>query len=322
MTTLTNLLEDRFSDEFTDLSVGDLPSDATFAFASQSTEERGRHPVWDDALRACPGDCVELSPDSGGPAHPYELLGTRSALPFTVSLRDDAGIAKALGGRGTLVLDISGLAHPAWASIVRAVLRIDTRRAFRVVYVEPSRYRSHTSPATLGSFDLTVRFEGVRPIPGYLRLARRSQSARRVFVPLLGFEGSRPRLVHAEVDAGTVVPIIGLPGFRIEFPAVAVACNQAYLDEIVGYAKLRTARGACPFDAFNVLTDIAKDEAADHMQLAPLGTKPHALGAFLYSLRNADIAEVVYDHPVRRPSRTEGIGITHMYRVSEFLARL
>jgi hypothetical protein len=187
------------------------------------------------------------------------------------------------------------------------------------MYVEPSRYRSHNTPATLGSFDLTVRFEGVRPIPGYVRLARRSESARRVFVPLLGFEGSRPRLVHAELDASRAVPVIGLPGFRMEFPAVAVACNQGYLEDVGASHKLRFARGSCPFDIYRVLSEIAVDEDSDHLQIAPLGTKPHALGAFLYRLQHADTSEIVYDHPVRRPSRTEGIGLTHVYRISEFI---
>jgi hypothetical protein len=322
MNSLADLLKDSFTDEYVDLVDADLPVGATLAFASQSTEERGRHPVWNAALQTRADHCVQLSPESGGAAHPYELLGAREGHAFAVSLRDDMDILRVLGGTGTLILDISGLTHQAWASIVRAILRADVPRAFSVIYVEPARYRSHDTPATLGSFDLSVRFEGVRPIPGFARLSGRTDSGKRVFIPLLGFEGSRPRLVHAELDPPTVVPIIGLPGFRIEFPAVAVACNQEYLDESRSYTRLRTARGACPFDAFRVIDQIVKDESADHIQLAPLGTKPHALGAFLYSLLGGKNSEIVYDHPVRRPNRTEGIGMTHVYRVSDFVGAM
>ncbi|MBK8940864.1 MAG: hypothetical protein IPM79_25410 [Polyangiaceae bacterium] len=140
-----------------------------------------------------------------------------------------------------------------------------------------------------------------------------------MFVPLLGFEGSRPRLVHSELDASLVAPIVGLPGFRMEFPAVAVACNQSYLDEVNGYGQLRYARSSCPFDVYSTLAQITRDLDADHLQVAPLGTKPQALGAFLFALRREDIAEIVYDHPIRRANRTEGIGTTHLYNVSDFV---
>ena len=235
------------------------------------------------------------------------------------TLRDDDAILAVLSRPTALVLDVSGMTHQVWASLIRAFVRSDPMPDLTVMYVEPDRYRSHATPATLGSFDLSVGFEGIRPIPGFTRLARRVTSRRRVYVPMLGFEGSRPRLVHTELDAGLVAPIVGLPGFRLEFPAVAIACNQPYLDEVRGYDNLRFARGACPFDAFDTLSAIATDLGADHMQIAPLGTKPHAIGAVLYALKCDIIAELVYDHPIRRPQRTEGIGTTHIYDVSGFV---
>lgn len=321
MTSLATLAATQYTFEYSDWALGDLPSDAVLAFAGQSTEERGRHPIWDQALASRARHCVEIDPDSGGPDSPYTLRVMRNGTKSDHSLRDDKSIVSAMAGSDELVLDISGLAHQAWAPIVRACLAVKSR-ALRVVYVEPSKYRSHSSPATLGSFDLSVRFEGVRPIPGFARLSRRGDGLRRVYVPLLGFEGSRPRLVHAELDPSSIVPVIGLPGFRMEFPAVAVACNHAYLSEVAAYPKIRFARGSCPFDLFRTLDTVAKDESAEHLQIAPLGTKPHALGAILFALHRRDITEIVYDNPVRRPNRTVGIGLVHVYEVSSFMASL
>lgn len=319
MTTLEQLSRPGFAVEFSDFNVADLPPASTFVFAAQSTEERGRHPVWTEALVQYADQCFEVTTASGSGPSLYEWEVVNRGSPTRSSLRDDAAILDALRRPTAVVLDVSGLNHQVWASLVRAFVRARPMPDLMVVYVEPDRYRSHATPATLGSFDLSVGFEGIRPIPGFTRLARRVTSHRRVYVPLLGFEGSRPRLVHTEIDAGVVAPIVGLPGFRMEFPAVAIACNQPYLDEVRGYDNLRFARGACPFDAFATIEAIATDLGADHLQLAPLGTKPHAIGAVLYAIRWDAISEIVYDHPIRRPQRTEGIGTTHVYDVSAFV---
>jgi hypothetical protein len=319
MTTLEQLSRPGFAMEFDDFNVADLPRASTFVFAAQSTEERGRHPVWTEALVQYADQCFEVTTGSGSGPSVYEWeVVSRGSLTRS-SLRDDAAILDALRRPTSVVLDVSGLNHQVWASLVRAFVRTSPMPDLMVVYVEPDRYRSHATPATLGSFDLSVGFEGIRPIPGFTRLARRITSHRRVYVPLLGFEGSRPRLVHTELDAGLVAPIIGLPGFRMEFPAVAIACNQPYRDEVRGYDNLRFARGACPFDAFTTIAAIATDLGADHLQIAPLGTKPHAIGAVLHAIRWDTISEIVYDHPIRRPQRTEGIGTTHVYDVSAFV---
>ena len=49
------------------------------------------------------------------------------------------------------------------------------------------------------------------------------------------------------------------------------------------------------------------------MYIAPIGTKPHALGAICYALRNPDTTEIMYDNPIRKPGRTAGIGQMHVY---------
>lgn len=319
MTTLEQLARAAFATEFDDFDVTDLVPASTFVFAAQSTEERGRHPVWTQALSQYAEHCFEVSTNSGSGPMVYEWEVLNRGASTRSTLRDDVAILDLLRRPTAVVLDVSGLNHQVWASLVRAFVRANPMPDLTVIYVEPNRYRSHATPATLGSFDLSVGFEGIRPIPGFTRLARRVTSHRRVYVPMLGFEGSRPRLVHSELDAGLVAPIVGLPGFRMEFPSVAIACNQPYLDEVRGYDNLRFARGACPFDAFSTLSAIATDLGADHMQIAPLGTKPHALGAVLYAIKQETISEIVYDHPIRRPQRTEGIGTTHVYDVSGFV---
>ena len=44
------------------------------------------------------------------------------------------------------------------------------------------------------------------------------------------------------------------------------------------------------------------------MIVAPIGTKPHAIGAILYAIKNPTKVELLYDNPKRSVQRTEGIG--------------
>ncbi len=317
--TLQDLSERRHTIEYEELCAADLTADAALVFSSSSTEERGQHPLWAEILASHPERCFAIDPESGTAAKGHKLVLQHNHLDRECSLRDDVEILALLNQPRTIIMDISGLSHQVWASILRAVVRTTLAPQLSIVYVEPASYRSHDTPATLGSFDLSVGFDGIRPLPGFARLVSRAQTKSRVFVPMLGFEGSRPRLAHVELDAGEVAPIVGLPGFKMEFPAVALACNYPYLDEFNGYKHLRYARSACPFDAYNTIVQLARDLAAEHLQIAPLGTKPHAVGAVLYALKEPAKAEIVYDHPVRRPNRTEGLGRTHVYDISAFI---
>jgi hypothetical protein len=50
-----------------------------------------------------------------------------------------------------------------------------------------------------------------------------------------------------------------------------------------------------------------------------IGTKPHALGAVLFSLMSGCPTELVYDHPIRKPGRTDGTERLLVYHVSAII---
>jgi hypothetical protein len=61
---------------------------------------------------------------------------------------------------------------------------------------------------------------------------------------------------------------------------------------------------------------IASQHPLDVLKIATIGTKPHALGAVLFSLLSPRSIELVYDHPIRKASRTEGSARVLLYEVS------
>ena len=60
--------------------------------------------------------------------------------------------------------------------------------------------------------------------------------------------------------------------------------------------KIEFSRANNPFEAFNLLEDIKNQNQTSFINIAPLGTKPMALGACLFALYYPDV-RVVYPLP-------------------------
>lgn len=113
-----------------------------------------------------------------------------------------------------------------------------------------------------------------------------------------------------------VIPVVGAPGFQINYPAITVACNQLFLRGFDCNTDIRLAKASCPFEAYDTLASIRKDFPNHYLYIAPIGTRPHALGALQYAIEHEDHCEILFDHPVRQLNRTSGQGLIHVYDFS------
>ena len=195
-----------------------------------------------------------------------------------------------------------------------------TRQEVVVVYVEPYEYRPSLTPTESDIYDLSERIEGLAPLPGFARL--RESGDRSVFVPLLGFEGTRVSYLISQLEppGGKIVPIVGVPGFRAEYPFATYLGNRVPLVQTQAWKRARYAVANCPFDVFYVLQEIEAEFPNHVLKVAPIGTKPHAIGAVLFAIANPGVVELVYDHPIRKAQRTEGTARLLAYHVSSLLS--
>nr|HEX4317155.1 hypothetical protein [Kofleriaceae bacterium] len=288
-------------------SIADVDASAVYVFSSHGTEPRSRSALWAECIAQRPDQVVEIvSSDSASVT--VSISGTTS----TIQLLDAGGLTGLFRGWSTAYLDISGLAHTVWAPLVRTGLTSLTK--FYATYVEPEEYKRHPSPTSVSQFDLSDGFGGVAPLPTFARLPGPVDESNSIFVALLGFEGTRARFVANSLDpVPTAYALVGLPGFRPEYPQYALMSNEEFLAENKAHANVRYAAAGCPFECMDVLADIHREHPGAYMYLAPVGTKPHALGAILYSLDNPQNTELMYDHPQRKQDRTRGVGQMHIY---------
>jgi hypothetical protein len=287
-----------------------VPDPRSIYVYGQSVEARSHHTTaWNSR------DLTFITVTDQGPNEIKVLLGT-SADPLALPLRSERQLRNLWrdNTRQTIYLDITGLDHHVWAPVLKSALSANRRVA--VVYVEPEDYTLSPNPTEGGIFDLSERITGIRPIPGFASLGEEEEDF--CFVPLLGFEGPRLAFVVEQVQptGGKIIPIIGVPGFRPEYPFYTYLGNRLPLSETLAWRNVRYAAANCPFSLFYALEDIAARHPMSALKIAPIGTKPHALGAVLFCLARPRAVELVYDHPVRKASRTSGTSRLLVYHVS------
>ena len=242
-----------------------------------------------------------------------------SNLTGVLRLRSAVDLRKLVSSlRGRRVyLDITSLSHHVWAPVLKAFVL--TSVSVDVLYVEPEDYRPNPHPLRGEIFALSEKIRGLSPLPGFASLGS-DDNLEFCFVPLLGFEGARFAylLEKVEPSGDNVIPVVGVPGFRLEYPFHTYQGNRQVLSESKSWRNVRYARANCPYSLFYLLEAIARDKGC-RLKIAPIGTKPHALGAVLFSILHPELTELVYDHPIRKAERTVGREKLLCYPLANFV---
>jgi hypothetical protein len=254
-------------------------------------------------------------------------VATESVSGFQVSgideeffLRSSASLSRLLTPLGvgrTLYIDITGLSHPTWAALIRAA--IAAKMEVRAVYVEPYRYKRSAAPLEGQIYDLSARIAGISPMPGFATISTTEES---VFVPLLGFEGARFRHVIEQVQPSheRIVPVVGIPGFKPWYIFETYMGNRATLEETSAWHHIEFVPANCPFSCFYLLQELARCHPNSTLKVAMIGTKPHALGAVMFALTSPSRIELIYDNPIRKEGRTDGLDKLMVYHVGAITA--
>ena len=310
---LTKLYEDWESFE--------LDPGSTFVHGS-SVEERSIHPTtWE--LAAKDVNFLSFLPLENPPNRDFshctvEVNGSTRHLQLRsgTQLRDFFSKIKSK----VIYLDITGLPHHVWAPLLRAA--VATSKQVYAVYVEPRTYTFSRTPTEAEIFDLSEAIHGISPLPGFTVLSEPEDEELVIFVPFLGFEGHRFAYVLEQVQppVRNIIPIIGVPGFMPVFPFHTYLGNRNILAQSTLHTQIRHIIANSAFDAFYMLQEIATAYPGYTLKIAPIGTKPHALGAVLFTLWTDRSVEIVYDHPIRKPNRTTGSANILVYDIDQLLS--
>ncbi len=301
----------------TDWSDFQLPIDSCYIHA-RSSEERSIHPsFWEKKHSEC--RFVEIVGQQ-----PFRFSVTLDGSTQDILIRSNAALSQLLSQIESprLFVDITGLEHHVWASLLRAI--VGGGRPVSAVYVEPERYRYSSNPTEGRLFDLSDKFTEISSFPGFTRLESTDDESKTCFVPLLGFEGNR--LAHAieKIDPPVekIFPVVGAPGFQADFPFNTYVGNRGSLSRDGLWKRVRFAIANSPTSAMERLRVIEREYPEHLLKIAPLGTRPHALGAVLFALNRGPSVELVYDNPTPARQRSEGTGNILVYDVTSMVSSL
>lgn len=217
-----------------------------------------------------------------------------------------------------IFLDITGLSYSVWAPLTKALLQ--SGEQFQIVYTEPQKYTKGSDGDGNDLYDLSEKIMGISPIPGFASVGAEVEDFS--FVALLGFEGTRFAFMLENVQPvkGKIFPIIGVPGFQVEYPFYTYYGNRIPLSLTRSWQNVKYVPAYCPYSLYDELGKIKAKFSTSPLKVALVGTKPHALGAVLFKLANPDGVELVYDHPIRKPDSSTGSTKRRVFDVLSFLA--
>lgn len=216
-----------------------------------------------------------------------------------------------------ILIDITGMQHGVLFFLTKLLFTDLTPQLIFAAYTEPEKYVSGTS--YLGDdFALTEEILGLNSIPGF---ARRDKGQEKVLIALLGFEGKRLKTLLDEIQPSPkkIIPVVGFPSYMPGWKTVALLSNSNILNSYDCFGEIQVCDAACPHETYKLLLHFSKANEGKELIIAPLGTRPHALGAAMYAALNSNCT-LIYDFPVEKGNRTEGVLKTNIYHLSKFLA--
>jgi hypothetical protein len=220
-------------------------------------------------------------------------------------------------------IDVSGLNNRISASLLKNAILLNEKQSLEinVIYVEPYTYQVQQFKSEGVFNDLSEKIEGIDPLPGFANIIPYTDEIK--FVVLLGFEGGRFTYLKECIQPpdDSIIPVIGVPGFRIEYPFVALWGNRLPLDETKSWNRIEYISANSIVDAYFILKKImSKIPKNGRIVVAPIGTKPHAIGAILFAIKFPNRVEIVYDNPIRKINRTNGAGQIIVCHVNSLLS--
>jgi len=308
-----------YTDRYTNIAELRLATDSIYLYHKglETRSTPAADPLWQRSTGATFVD-VNLTDIVNDVA---EVVSTRE----TFSLRSDEQVMKVLlrNDPREIYIDSSGMSVRVLAPLLRGAVKLAQQKNSRVsvVYVEPRVYDVKKFEEGGRFYKLAEGFNGLSPLPAFGSIVPiRGKTA---LIPMLGFEGGRFAHVINQLspEDDTIIPIVGVAGYRPEYPFVTYWGNRHTLVDTESWTNVKYAMAGSIVDAFCELMQIKKDhQDIRHWKIAPIGTKPHTIAALLFSILHPYETEIVYDNPTRKMARTSGVGCVSVACVSDMIA--
>jgi hypothetical protein len=190
-----------------------------------------------------------------------------------------------------IAIDISCFTKPYFYFLIKLLVERFKIEKISVYYTEPKSYLFPNS--LFGAFHTSNGPLSILEMPGFTGLEIRG--TKRKLIILMGFDGDLSKEINEDVSPEYTVVVNGFPSYTPKFKDISLIANEKLVSD--PHITIKYARANNPFDVYNLLQNIKEDRKEDcFINIAPLGTKPMALGACLFALHNPEV-RIVYPLP-------------------------
>jgi hypothetical protein len=223
-----------------------------------------------------------------------------------------------LRGCKKLLIEATTLNCPELLYLIRAAKK-EGVEVISFLYLEPEEYR-RTLKGRLSDyrdFDLSGN-RRFRSVQGFGSNLTEISPGHAVF--FLGYEKARLGQALEQEEAlrdWNKHAIFGVPAFEPSWEIDSIANNIQYFS--ANSLEARYAAASSVEAAYGLLNQLMTDnKTGASIVVAPLGTKPHTIGAALFLVEHpeCDDAVLLYDHPQRNHLRSYKVKRWHLYDVT------
>jgi hypothetical protein len=232
----------------------------------------------------------------------------------SININDFFEIGRLINGYNSEIvyIDVTGLNTRICASFIKQVVNMIYQKVLRqlyIVYFEPQKYSIDVFKSEGVYNDLADKIEGISPLPGFSAIIPVDQGDT-YFFAFLGFEGGRFSYLLEKVQPvqEKIYPIIGTPGYRIEYPYYTYLGNKRAIRETECWKRRFYIAANSIVESYEMITSKCLKDERRLFRIAPIGTKPHAIGVILSALKHPNQIEIIFDNPKKIKKRTTGYG--------------
>jgi hypothetical protein len=287
--------------------IGQMPS---IAIIGSTLDERGSY-IRNVIDKSSNDLVIEISYDAENIN--FNIDGT--SVPF----RDiNSTLDSLIGETNELLIDTTTVGVAELLYILRWLKKSNRPAHVKMTYVEPGKYPpldETNNEFGRHTFNLSSHSLGYKSLPGFTVTSNSKSKSH--LIALLGFERVRlGQLLENDEGAfiGALTPMFGVPGFKPSYDKHSAFQNIERILEKGEKPEFSSANN--PFETYSKLQYLRSCYPDTVINIAPIGTKPMAIGACLFALENiGNKVGVMYDHPVKKKGRTEGISRVHLFSV-------
>jgi hypothetical protein len=243
-----------------------------------------------------------------------------SILPVKIEKNLSASILSCLreinnyiNNRNRIGIDVSCMPIPFIAQLLHFLYRRHKDKMLTIYYTEPSYY-------TLNNlFDYSA-YSGeidIKTIPGFEGETSHIDEVKRVVFYIMGFEMSYlNKLIPQDVNPNKIAPINGFPSYFPKYKDISLINNNTNFFE--RDVEIIFSEANNPFETFNTMLILENKYRDYRIDILPVGTKPMALGACLFALKNEkNSCRIIFPFPSEyKPNQSTGCGKLWEYKLS------